>query len=136
MHSWASDGRKSRRVVATVAATLCVLGASHPQLAKADMTLYFQGNMSTGVSGRQADVSRSTLTASAVSSFCNNCQIWAGAHYAGGTTLYASWAQGVGEACHNYGTNNIGAMIEAPYTAQNIVGAIAGWVGSGGGSYC
>lgn len=119
-------------------AILLVGLALAPAVASADLTIYFQGD-TVGFgnpNGRKADVTRSLLTSSGVNSYCSSCQIWAGAHYSGGTTLYANWATGNGDACHNYGTANIGAMMEAPDQRQSIFAAAAGWSGSSGGTYC
>ncbi|MFL5844315.1 MAG: hypothetical protein ACJ762_06445 [Solirubrobacteraceae bacterium] len=107
-------------------------GAITPTAATAGWSNYFSGLIGTGVANRQADGSRDNLNASYVASYCSTCRIWAGAHYAGGTTLYASWAEGYQIACHNYGTPNIGAMIEAPYVSQYIDVATAGI----NGTYC
>lgn len=118
---------------------MCVLGvALAPSLAAADTTNYWNGSSGgTGLNGRHADVSRSSLTSSWVQDSDGPCcwELWAGAHPAGSTSLYASWAVGNGYACHNYGTSNIGAMFETPYTVQNVH-AYASWTGSPAGIYC
>lgn len=104
-----------------------------PAAASANWTPYWSGWSGTS---RHGDVTRTTLTMSSAQSYsCGSCAVWAGAHYSGGLTLYASWATGNGYACHNYGTNNIGAMFETPYTSQNMDGR-SGWVGDQGGFYC
>lgn len=129
-------GKPVRSIVARTAVVLMACFVAAPAVASADLTGYFQGNIAQGVSGRQSDVSRSLLTSSGVLSNCNYCEIWAGAHYAGGNTLYANWATGTASACHNYGTANIGAMIESPNQGQNIFLAAAGWAGPNGSTYC
>lgn len=130
-----SPSPRGLRVSKLLAAVLAV-AALAPAGASANYTGWYDSYIGSGAANRKGDISRTTLTSSGVSSFCGSCRIWAGAHYAGGLTLYASWAEGYGDACHNYGTNNIGAMIEAPYVAQNIFLAIAGWQGNDGGFYC
>ena len=129
---------RCRGRVAGTAAAFLATAALAPTLAMADLTAYFNSPppISTGVAGRVSDISRTHLTSSGVGSYCDTCTIWAGAHYPGGNSLFASWASGLGEACHNYGGENIGAMIEAPWTSQNIVIALAGWTGSSGSNCC
>lgn len=41
----------------------------------------------------------------------------AGAHYPGGQSLYANWAEGWGYSCHPYGGGaDLGAMLRNPHT--------------------
>ena len=115
----------------------CALAAAlAPTAASADVTAYWNGDSGgTGLAGRHGDLTRSLLTASDVFSNSGGYEVWAGAHYSGGQTLYASWATGIQYACHQYGTANIGAMFETPYTQQTVA-ANAGWQGAFGSWYC
>jgi hypothetical protein len=128
-------GRVRSRLSGLIAmSVLCV--ALAPAAAQADLTNYWSGDSGgTGLSGRHADATRSFLTSSEASAAGSSYEIWAGAHYAGGNTLYASWATGAGHACHHYGTNDIGAMFETPYN-QYYAFAYSGWQGSLGSYYC
>lgn len=133
-HADAQGFAKAALAVALVGAAF-----SMPPAASANFTGYFQSPpvLYTGVANRKSDLTRTLLWTSAVDSYCDTCRIWAGAHPQGSNSLYGSWAEGYGYACHSYNTNNIGAMIEAPYVAQNIFLALSGWSGGNtDGRYC
>lgn len=132
----ASQKRSARTRLLSAVAALLLVATALPSVAAANWTPWFDDVLEVGLSGRRGDLTRTLLTSSGVQSMCGNCQIWAGAHYSGGLSLYANWATGTSYACHNYGTSNIGAMIEAPYTRQEILSAIAGWQGNEGSFYC
>jgi hypothetical protein len=125
-------GRRARLSGLFVALALAVT----PTAASANATQYWSTwSGGTGLSGRHGDITRSLLTGSWLNTPGQSYEVYAGAHYSGGNTLYASWAQGWGNACHNYGTNNIGAMFETPWINE-VVNAEAGWYGGEGASYC
>jgi hypothetical protein len=51
--------------------------------------------------------------------------------------LVGGWVQGLGNACHSYSGQNIGAMARNPHTVTIYgVWAHAGWMENGSGSYC
>ena len=119
--------RRTRRLLAFAVA----LGVALPASAEANTTWYFADY--SGAFVRQADTTRSLLLGSNANSSCA-CVMRAGAHYPGGTTLYASWAVGTDYACHTYGTNNIGAMFES--SAYTYVSAVSFWHGGDPDTYC
>lgn len=80
---------------------------------------------SLGAGSRDASPSYQQFRASAAVADCSCHAIDASAHYPGGWTQYAGWAEGLGNACHSYaGTDTLGALIMNPHTVtQNPVTA-------------
>lgn len=77
--------------------------------------------------GRDASASYPQFRASGAVADSLNHKIRAGAHYPGGWTLYASFAEGWGSACHSYaGDQDLGALLENPHTVDQypVIGVL------------
>lgn len=76
-------------------------------------------------SARDAGPSLGGFSASDAWADISGHKMRAGAHYSGGWTLYANFAEGWGYVCHSYGGGStLGALIENPHSVtQNPVSA-------------
>lgn len=100
-----------------MAAVLCIAsGACLMGLASVAQATTWRGGGALAAGARDAGASVSALTASNAWADSSGHKIRAGAHYPGGWTLYAGFAEGWGYACHSYSPNNLGALIENPHT--------------------
>ncbi|HEU4973801.1 MAG TPA: hypothetical protein VFT50_01830 [Baekduia sp.] len=117
--------------------TCALAGAVAPAAAHANATEYWNAfSGGSGLNGRHGDLTRTELTGSWGLDWSTFGQeLWVGAHYSGSLTLYASWAVGTDNACHNYGSNNVGAMFETPYREYGVR-ATSGWLGDLGPNHC
>lgn len=103
--------------MSALAASACALGtlSGAAGQAHASTSTYWHPNDVASL-GREPSGSKYNLRSSIAwsnSSYRSN----AGAHYPGGTSLYANWAEGWGFACHPYAAGQtLGAMLRNPHT--------------------
>jgi hypothetical protein len=77
------------------------------------------------------DASHSAFLVSFAQGDSMSHKIQAGAHFSGGWTLYANYAEGYLTACHSYdGSQTLGGLVRNPHTVPQFVYAQSGWGGS------
>ncbi len=107
-----------RQMVVGLVALACFM--TLPTAASATEWWWKSGLLSAGA--RDASGSVSQLRASGGIAESNARKIRVGAHLPGGWTLYASFVEGWGSACHSYaGTMSLGGLLENPHTVNQLV---------------
>ncbi len=103
------------RALSALAACACAIGVLASTTTEAHAGAYWSGlvaPLDRKASGSAYNLRSSWAYSDSISHKANT-----GAHYPGGTSLYANWAEGWGWACHPYAAGQtLGGMLRNPHS--------------------